>query len=260
MPALPGTPSLPGHASGRGVAGSGMSLLSALCGPSARCGQDARAPRNIAPRATPWERGRPARKRAAGPPHRQAGDACALGRPHHSQGHPLGARASRPQAGRRPAASPSGRRLCSRETPSLPTTPREGSAGSGLSLRHPRSQEHHSQGHPLGARASRPQAGRRPAASPSGRRLRSREPHHSHDPPSGRGVAGSGMSLLSALCGPSARCGQDARAPRNIAPGKPHHSQGHPLGARASRPQAGRRPAVSPSGRRLCSRETPSLP
>ena len=44
------------------------------------------------------------------------------------------------------------------------------------------------------------------------------KPHHSHDHALGGGVGGSGVSLLSALCGPSARCGQDARAPRNIAP------------------------------------------
>ena len=37
---------------------------------------------------------------------------------------------------------------------------------------------------------------------------------------SGGGVAGSGVSLLSALCGPSARCGQDARAPRGRAGGR----------------------------------------
>ena len=125
-------------------------LLSALCGPSARCGQDARAPRNIAPRATPWERGRPARKRAEGPPHEQAGDACALGRRHRSHDHALGG-----------------------------------------------------------------------------------------------GVGGSGVSLLSALCGPSARCGQDARAPRNIAPGAvPRAGELVARGCRSSRRFAGLRPVA----------------
>ena len=42
---------------------------------------------------------------------------------------------------------------------------------------------------------------------------------------SGGGVAGSGVSLLSAPCGPSARCGQDARAPRASLPG-PRLGQG----------------------------------
>ena len=199
MPALPGT-SLPRPtstalgASGGGVAGSGGSLLSALCG------QDARAPRNIAPkadlngigrlgrgcgrlgrvaplgalrafgplrarcprsqdiahRATPWERGRPARKRATGPPHGQAGDAHALGllQCQSSAVHP------------RPTSTALG-------------ASGGGVAGSGVSLlsalraRCPRSQGHRSQG-PLGARASRPQAGHRPATLPSGRRPRSR--------------------------------------------------------------------------------------
>ena len=50
MPALPGHRSR-GRGSGGGVGGSGVSLLSAPCGPSARCGQDARAPRTSLPGA-----------------------------------------------------------------------------------------------------------------------------------------------------------------------------------------------------------------
>ena len=42
--------------------------------------------------------------------------------------------------------------------------------------------------------------------------------HRSHGHALGGGVAGSGMSLLSTLRGPSARCGKDARAPRTSLP------------------------------------------
>ena len=43
--------------------------------------------------------------------------------------------------------------------------------------------------------------------------------HHSQGHALGGGVVGSGVSFLSALRGPSARCGQDARAPRTSLPG-----------------------------------------
>ena len=305
---------------GRGGAGSGMSLLSALCGPSARCGPEARAPRNIAHRATPWERGRPARKRATGPPHEQAGDAHARGllqrpssavhpRPtstalgasggggrlgrvapvgalrafgplrarcprsqeHRFRGHPLGARASRPQAGHRPATWPSGRRprsergaspvpvgpRQSRETSSRPTSTALGASGGGMSpargcrfaapcgpsarcgqdARAPRNIASGAtpweRGRPARKRATGPpheQAGDTHALG---------RPHHSHDHALGGGVGGSGMSLLSALCGPSARCGQDARAPRNIAHRATPWERGRPARKRATGPPHG---------------------
>ena len=51
---------------------------------------------------------------------------------------------------------------------------------------------------------------------------------------SGGGVAGSGVSLLSALCGPSARCGQDAPAPRGPR-SRGHRSRGRGQSAFAVR-------------------------
>ena len=212
-------------ASGGGVAGSGVSLLSALCGPSARCGQDARAPRNIAHRATPWERGRPARKRAAGPPHGQAGDAHALGllQCPSSAVHP------------RPTSTALG-------------ASGGGVAGSGVSLLSalcgPSARAHRAtpweRGRPARKRATGP-------PHPSGRRPRSRAspvPVAVHPRPtsgiaSGGGVAGSGVSLLPALCGPSARCGQDARAPRNIAHRATPWERGRPARKRAAGPPHG---------------------
>ena len=247
-----------------GVAGSGVSLLSALCGPSARAGKMPALPG------------------------------------HHSQSHPLGARASRPQAGHRPATSPSGRRPRSRASPApvlgrAPKTDLDGIgrlraevwparacgrlggvAGSGVSLlsalcgpsarcgqdaRAPRTSL---TGPPPGSAgvppASGPQArhmgkratptlsgfsSARPRQGTQGRPRRHWAPRAGVWRGCGRlgGVAGSGVSLLSALCGPSARCGQDARAPRDIT----HRAT--TLGApRASRPQAGRRPAHRQAG------------
>ena len=174
----------------RGVAGSGVSLLSALYGPSARCGQDARAPRDIAHRATPWERGRPARKRATGPPHGQAGDAHALGllqRP-SSAGHP------RPASTALGASGAGGGRLgCVAPLGTL-------RAFGPMRARCPRSQGHRSQGHSLGARASRPQAGHRPATWASGRRPLSpwragRRPHQRAPSSSSMPCAGAVSSL-----------------------------------------------------------------
>ena len=99
----------------------------------------------------------------------------------------------------------------------------------------------------------RPVAGKMPAL-----------PGHSQGHALGGGVTGSGVSFLSALRGPSARCGQDARAPRTSLPGHAlgggvagsgvsflsalrgpsarcgqdragRHSQGHALGGMAAR-------------------------
>ena len=222
----------------------------------------------ITPKATPWERGRPARKRATGPPHEQAGDAHARGLPHHSQGHPLGARRARKRA-TGPPHEQAGDTQAGR--PRRHWAPRAGGGGrlgrvapvgalrafGPLRARCPRSQEHRSQGHPLGARASRPQAGHRPATWQAGdahaRGLLQRPSSAVHPRPastalgtSGGGVAGSGVSLLSALCGPSARCGQDARAPRDIAP-------------KATPGSAGVPPASGPQARHMAKRATPTL-
>ena len=59
---------------------------------------------------------------------------------------------------------------------------------------------------PLRARCPRSQGGRAYGGG-----------HRSQGRASGGGVAGSGVSFLLVLCGPSARCGQDARAPRGAA-------------------------------------------
>ena len=163
MPALPGRHSQ-GHASGGGVAGSGVSFLSALRGPSARCGQDARAPRTSLPRPRlGWGSGWLGRvasvgaSRAFGPlrarcPRSQ--DVTPRATPWVGEWPARACRSCRRFAGLRPVAG---------KMPALPGR--------------------HSQGHALGG-----------------------------------GVAGSGVSFLSALRGPSARCGQDARAPRTSLP------------------------------------------
>ena len=65
-----------------------------------------------------------------------------------------------------------------------------------------------------GCRSCRRLAGLRPVAQDA--RLPG---HRSQGRGSGGGVGGSGVSFLSAPCGPSARCGQDARAPRTSLPG-----------------------------------------
>ena len=164
MPALPGHRSR-GRASGGGVGGSGVSLLSAPCGPSARCGQDARAPRTSLPgsclgRGSGW-------LGCVAP----VGALRAFG--------PLRARCPRSQdiaPGAVPRAGVWMARVC---------------------------------------RSCRRLAGLRPVAG----KMPALPGHRSRGRASGGGVGGSGVSLLSAPCGPSARCGQDARAPRTSLPG-----------------------------------------
>ena len=163
MPALPERHSQ-GHALGGGVAGSGVSLLSALCGPSARCGQDARAPGTSLPGPRlGWGSGR-------------LGCVVLVGASRAFG--PLRARCPRSQD-IAPGAVPRVREWPARACRSCRRF-------AGL----------------------RPVAGKMPALP--GHRSRSRA--------SGEGVAGSGVSFLSALRGPSARCGQDARAPRTSLP------------------------------------------
>ena len=279
MPALPGRHSQ-GHALGGGVVGSGVSFLSALCGPSARCGQDARAPRtslpgprlgwgsgrlgrvvlvgasrafgplragrprsqDVTPRATPWVGEWPARacrscRRFAGL-RPVAGKMPALpGR--HSQGHALGrgvagSGVSFLSALRGPSAR------CGQDARAPRTSlpgPRLG-WGSGrlgrvvlvgasrafgpLRARCPRSQDVTPRAVPWvgewlarACRSCRRFAGLRPVAG----KMPALPGHHSQGRALGGGVAGSGVSFLSALYGPSARCGQDARAPRTSLPG-----------------------------------------
>ena len=165
-------------ASGGGVAGSGVSLLSALCGPSARCGQDARAPRDIAPKADLdgiVRLGRGCGRLGCVVP---VGALRAFG--------PLRARCPRSQ-GHRTQGRP--RRHCA---PRAGVWPARGVVPVGalrafgpLRARCPRSQGHRTQGRPR--RHCAPRAGVWPAR-------------------------------VVPVCGPSARCGQDARAPRDIAP------------------------------------------
>ena len=130
----------------------------------------------------PWERGRLARKRAAGPPHEQTGDAYALGLSSASPRQCTQGRSRRHcalhtgavpgSAGVSPASGPQARHMGKRATPTLSgcpapvlgSAPKAGLDGIVLCIRAPS----------LGARASRPQAGRRPATWASGRRLRSR--------------------------------------------------------------------------------------
>ena len=57
------------------------------------------------------------------------------------------------------------------------------------------------------------------ARCPRSQDIAPRGHHRSRSRASGGGVGESGVSLLSAPCGPSARCGQDARAPRTSLPG-----------------------------------------
>ena len=148
-----------------GVGGSGVSLLSAPCGPSARCGQDARAPRTSLPGPRlGWGSGRLGRVASVGALR-------AFG--------PLRARGPRSQD----------------------VTPRAVPRAGGWVAQVCRSCRRFA--------GLRPVAGKRPALPG----------HHSQGHALGGGVAGSGVSLLSALCGPSARCGQEARAPRTSLPG-----------------------------------------
>ena len=164
MPALPGRHSQ-GRASGGGVAGSGVSFLSALRGPSARCGQDARAPRTSLPGpCLGWGSGRLGRVVLVGASR-------AFG--------PLRARCPRSQD------------ITPKATPWVGEWPARA------------------------CRSCRRFAGLRPVAG----KMPALPGRHSQGRALGGGVAGSGVSFLSALRGPSARCGQDARAPRTSLPG-----------------------------------------
>ena len=191
MPALPGHRSR-GRASGGGVGGSGVSLLSAPCGPSARCGQDARAPRTSLP----------------GP--------C-LGRGSGWLGGvaPVGAlRAFGPVRAR-----------CPRSQDIAPgAVPR---AGEWVAR---------------GCRSCRRFAGLRPVAG----KMPALPGHRSRGRASGGGAGGSGVSLLSAPCGPSARPLR-ARCPRSqdIAPGAvPRAGVWVARGCRSCRRLAGLRPGA----------------
>ena len=191
-PRSQGTPSLPGgRASGGGVGGSGVSLLSALCGPSARCGQDARAPRTSLPggRASGGGVGGSGvslLSALCGPSARCGQDARA---PRTSLPGPCLGRGCGWLGGVAPVGALRAR--CPRSQDIAPgAVPR---AGEWVAR---------------GCRSCRRLAGKMPALP--GHRSRGRA--------SGGGVDGSGVSLLSAPCGPSARCGQDARAPRTSLP------------------------------------------
>ena len=213
----------------------------------------------------PWERGRPAR---SGPQARHMGK---RERRPRSQDTPITPRAVRlgRGGGRLGGVVPVGtlrafgpvRARCPRSQDITPRAVRLGRGGwparACHSCRHfaglrpvagkmPALPGHHSQGHTLGARASRPQAGHRPATWASGRdarapRLLQRQSSAVHPRPastalcaSGGGVGGSGVWFLLPLCGPSARCGQDARAPR----GRPRFRGRPPLPGHRSRSRA----------------------
>ena len=187
----------------------------------------------------PWERGRLARKRAAGPPHGQTGDAHALGllQRQSSAVHPRPASTALCSAyGRRlpgsagvsPASGPQARHMGKRATPTHP----------GCSSASPRQC---TQGRPrrhcaLHTGAVPGSAGVSPASGPQARHM-------------GKRATPTLSGCPAPVLGSAPKAGLDGIVLCIRAPS---------LGARASRPQAGRRPATWANGRRLRSRATPA--
>ena len=173
-------------------------------------------------RGCSWERGRPARKRAAGPRVF------------------LGARASRPQAGRRPAGVPGSAgvppasgpqaRGCSWER-GRPARKRAAGPRVFLGARASRPQRAAGPRVFLGSRASRPQAGRRPAGVPGSAGV---------PPAAGRRPAGvPGIAGVPPASGPQARgCSWERGSPAR------KRAAGPQVFKRASRPRSQGKPCA----------------
>ena len=218
MPALPG---LRHRASWKPPGSAGVSPAS---GPKAhRCssGQDARALRAPTPGLVEaaWERGRLARKWAEGPQvFKRARCPRSQGSDTGPRGSRLGARASRPQVGRRPTGVQAGK------MPALP------------GLRHRASWK------PPGS------AGVSPASGPKAHRCSSgQDARAPRAPTPGLVEAAWERGRLARKWAEGPQVFKRARCPRSQ--GSDTGPRGSPLGSRASRPQVGRRPTGVQAGK-----------